>query len=393
MTHFYSRVRVGLSVALLGASLTSLGSGAWAQPVPPRFQVPLAQIRISPQLNTYLLARKPRVSAAVLQNAFVLRDGVPAIKLDDGTERLLLPLSTGPSPTAAGAEVPAELEAAKSYILLPTQLGKVRLEAFKVNPNLVIAMGVDRSSQMTPIRDQGPRGTCVAFAVNGAFEPFSSIPNDLSEQYSYHQFLASDGQPFNFNKGTYLTTAINVMKQGTVVESVWPYSTSIPPSNEAIPGAATNGAKYKIADTQFISDNGPSGASIKNTNYLEAILNQGHNIVIATGVAWTGSHNNDVIDVVIDDSTNKPAASRGNHAMVIVGYNSAKDYFIVRNSWGTGFGHAGYAFLSYDYVRTYMYEGFYIKAVSPKYGILRPNLDNMTIQPVRPIRPGVRIPR
>ena len=395
MIHFYSRIRVGLGAALVCAALcsTSVGVGAQEQPLVPRLQLPLGQLRISPQLSSYLVARKPRISAAVLANAFVIRDGVPAIKLDDGTERLLLPLSTGASPTGAGAEVPADLEPLKSYILLPTQLGKIRAEAFRINPNLIISTGVDRSSQMTPIRDQSTRGTCVAFAVNGVFEPFSSIPNDLSEQYSYHQFLASDGQPFNFNKGTYLTTAIKVMKEGTIVESAWPYSNSIPAINETIPAAATNGAKYKIVDTQFISDNGPAGASIKNTNYLEAILNQGHNIVIATGVAWTGSHTNDVIDVAIDASTNKPVASRGNHAMVIVGYNSAQDYFIVRNSWGTGFGHAGYAFLSYDYVRTYMYEGFYVKAVSPKYGVFRPNLDNVTIQPIRPIRPGIRVPR
>jgi C1A family cysteine protease len=37
----------------------------------------------------------------------------------------------------------------------------------------------------------------------------------------------------------------------------------------------------------------------------------------------------------------------GGHAMSIVGYTP--DHFIIRNSWGTGWGHKGYAYASYEY--------------------------------------------
>jgi len=52
----------------------------------------------------------------------------------------------------------------------------------------------------------------------------------------------------------------------------------------------------------------------------------------------------------------------GGHAMLMVGYDdnvtitntttssSTKGAFIVRNSWGTGWGDAGYGMLPYDYV-------------------------------------------
>jgi C1A family cysteine protease len=40
----------------------------------------------------------------------------------------------------------------------------------------------------------------------------------------------------------------------------------------------------------------------------------------------------------------------GGHAVVAVGYEDANQWFIVRNSWGTGWGMAGYFTLPYTYV-------------------------------------------
>jgi len=39
----------------------------------------------------------------------------------------------------------------------------------------------------------------------------------------------------------------------------------------------------------------------------------------------------------------------GGHAIAIVGYDS--EHFIVRNSWGEGWGDKGFAYASYDYAR------------------------------------------
>jgi C1A family cysteine protease len=43
-------------------------------------------------------------------------------------------------------------------------------------------------------------------------------------------------------------------------------------------------------------------------------------------------------------------APRGGHAVLVVGYRDASEHFIVRNSWGRGWGHAGYFFLPYAYL-------------------------------------------
>ena len=44
--------------------------------------------------------------------------------------------------------------------------------------------------------------------------------------------------------------------------------------------------------------------------------------------------------------------------MLVVGYNRTANYFIVKNSRGTGWGHDGYAHISYEYPQTYGKYGY-----------------------------------
>ncbi len=54
-----------------------------------------------------------------------------------------------------------------------------------------------------------------------------------------------------------------------------------------------------------------------------------------------------------DGRTPMPRAGEpeeGGHAMALVGYSDAERVFIVRNSWGAGWGDQGYAYVPYDYI-------------------------------------------
>ena len=362
-------IALGVSVGII-----PLGAQAQIQPINPNLTV-FRRIEpvMAPELRSYLIAKKPVISAQILQSAFVLQDGVPAFKLDDGTTRLLMPSDEAPAPAPAAALAP-ELDDAKSYIFAPPQLSVARTGILKFNPAFLLSTGADHRSSMTPIRDQGPRGTCTAFAFMGAVESFPNVRTDLSEQYLFHQGQQKAGQPFSTHKGLLPKLAAEVGTEGLIAESVWPYSNSYPLDSETVPAAATTAAKYKVTDWQYIPNAGLTGVSIRNTNYIETLLNKGYNVPFWTQVALYGSHKNDVIDVVIDSVTKQPAASGGDHEMVIVGYNAPEKYFIVRNSWGTGFGHDGYAFISYDYVRTYAVEGLYITKVSAPPKLFNPGV-------------------
>lgn len=353
--------------------VANLISHADAQPVPRRpILVPgrldtmkLVRVvpRISPQLRTYLIAQKPVISEAVLEKSFALRNGVTFFKLADGTERPLMePMEVTEQ---ASPPVPAELSAAKSYIFAQTNFTTTRLSELKFGNRFVLSLIRDHRASMSPIRDQGGRGTCTAFAFCGAFEAFPNV-GDLSEQYLFHEGQRKAGQPFSTTKGLLPKWAAEVGTEGIPTEDKMPYTASYPPANETIPQAAISAAKYKVTEWEFIPNAGLSGVSIRNTNYLETLINQGYNIPFWTQIAWSNSQTAGVIDVVMVGSgaTKTPASSRGDHEMVIVGYDAKAKYFIVRNSWGTGFGHSGYAYISYDYIRTYAVEGLYIKKVS-----------------------------
>jgi len=47
-----------------------------------------------------------------------------------------------------------------------------------------------------------------------------------------------------------------------------------------------------------------------------------------------------------------------NHAMVIVGYNDQRQCFKLMNSWGTGWGDAGFGYLAYDLVPKVVFQAF-----------------------------------
>ena len=63
----------------------------------------------------------------------------------------------------------------------------------------------------------------------------------------------------------------------------------------------------------------------------------------------------------------------GNHCVLIVGYDDVNQCFIVKNSWGTGWGEAGYFRIAYSECSGTSNFGMYTIAYSPQaactYGI------------------------
>ena len=51
----------------------------------------------------------------------------------------------------------------------------------------------------------------------------------------------------------------------------------------------------------------------------------------------------------------------GGHCMLICGYDDSKQCFIVRNSWGEGWGIKGYAYIPYAYIEQYASDFWSIK--------------------------------
>ena len=215
-----------------------------------------------------------------------------------------------------------------------------------------------------PIRNQGPRGTCVSFtlsALNEYIKRRRGLVRDLSEQHLYYETKQIDGSPAGC--GTWQAKAVTVLSgRGQCREIVWPYRNALPCNNHGPrPAAALADAlnnrlatlavptRNVLAYKTHMSKQRPVTLSIPvyNSWYQSAATRQTGRITMRIG----------------------NEASIGGHAVCLVGYvdtptSPGGGYFIVRNSWGTAsFGSAnpfgaGYGTIPYQYITNDAWEAF-----------------------------------
>jgi hypothetical protein len=240
-------------------------------------------------------------------------------------------------------------------------------------PDAVLPAVVDHRPLQSPVKHQQKRGTCVSHASMGLLEAAPHIPDDLSEQYTHWRFCEITGRPQDQDSGFRTTDAAGWLAREdsrVCLEENWPYIPTQEQVNDLVHAGGYGPPPEALADLTFgyttyklIGDTGIDGESIKNTRYLESLLALGFDIVIGTWVSWRDEENRDVLRPILD--SNGQPVGQGGHAMLVVGYDRPGQYFIVKNSWGLGWGHAGYAYFHYDYIRTCFKYGFTVSVVEP----------------------------
>jgi C1A family cysteine protease len=131
----------------------------------------------------------------------------------------------------------------------------------------------------------------------------------------------------------------SVNQQGACPEDLWPYVIASfaeqPPAN-----CYTVAAQNKVKAYQRLT---------QNLNQMKACLASGYPFVFG----FTVYESFESQTVAQTGVVNMPAASEqvlGGHAVVAVGYDDSQQRFIVRNSWGTGWGLQGYFTMPYSYL-------------------------------------------
>ena len=197
---------------------------------------------------------------------------------------------------------------------------------------------------MTPVKDQGSCGSCWAFSAVGIVESqynFSSgNPNldlDLSEQY-----LVSDCSTSGSCSGGNNAAALTFIKDnGVPDEGCFPYTASNGPCSGR---CSDYSSRLKtVEETGSVANN---IATIKQYLVEKGPLSAAMGIGSDVGGYFDGNG--------IYRSTNHIAL---NHAVVISGYNDTGNYWIVKNSWGTGWGDNGYFKVGYGEcgIESYVY--------------------------------------
>lgn len=201
---------------------------------------------------------------------------------------------------------------------------------------------LDLSEDLMVARDQGCRPTCLAFAASDAHAHARGYPKEaLSPEYAFFHAAQRMGGLSSW-QGVTMTAMLGTLEmEGQPEEQHYPYA-SLPaaPSLPSPPSPFPHPIYKRVADPQspkvdLVID------SLRASQAVIVILNITQQFDRATG-------NPALVEVVSGDRI------RGRHAVVAVGLACNRQgvaYIKIRNSWGQGWGHEGYAWLSLPYLK------------------------------------------
>jgi len=193
------------------------------------------------------------------------------------------------------------------------------------------------------VYDQGQLGSCTANAIGGAIE-FDRLLQKLtdfvpSRLFIYYNERVIEGT-LNSDSGAQIRDGIKtVASQGVCPEPEWPYDIAKftqKPSAKAYTDAVTDRA---ISYQSLVQD----------LNQMKGCLASGYPFVFG----FTVYESFETAAVAKSGHAPMPGSGErviGGHAVMAVGYDDASQWFLVRNSWGTGWGLAGYFTLPYSYL-------------------------------------------
>lgn len=264
------------------------------------------------------------LQAAINQAGESWLTGVTSVsELSDQEKRLRL-----------GAVPPPEesLEEREKLALANRNAGAIAIGAAPANFD---SRNVNGQNFITPVKDQGGCGSCVAFGsvatVEGTFRRQRNNPNlavDLSEAELFYCIARAQGR--NCSNGWWCDKGLDAFKtDGVVDEACYPYT------------AGDQNCSNRCADWQ---------------NRLTKISNWHEITSVAAMKEWIATRGplscaftvyNDFFSYRSGVYRHVSGGVAGGHCVSCIGYNDADGYWICKNSWGVGWGDSGFFCIAY----------------------------------------------
>lgn len=223
-----------------------------------------------------------------------------------------------------------------------------RLPEFNVTdfPSLTSNVAELRSSRVVlpvpPVWNQGTESCCVSFAVGYIgvsyyLNRLKRLPYATNGAYRSPEFLYNNTKiGSDCSGGSMFVNVLNFLRNyGVCSWSEMPYSYNNGCSNRG------NSTQWVQARVGMIK----SWSTVPNNVYtMRDLLDRGYPILMGFTLDESFMVQTDAYPYTY---TRKGGASKGGHAVAIIGYDDSRQVFIVQNSWGKGKHDSGIFYVSY----------------------------------------------
>ena len=253
-----------------------------------------------------------------------------------------------------------------------------------VGPTALIA-------DFSAVRDQGARGTCVAFAITAAVEILvarQEAAADLSEQYTYllGKTVEQEVDPETWSRGGLYPDVVveGLAEEGLPLarEADWPYNTAdrdctdyldAHPEETCSETEAQGGGSGRDADPEALASAGPliteAHLLYGSLGRVKQALHRGYPVVLsinANSDFAAATYKSGITSWVFQQASCEGGIC--GHAVLAVGYADDEEidgggFLVIRNSWDAWWGDDGYTYATYEWVENSLYAATAIVSV------------------------------
>ncbi len=201
---------------------------------------------------------------------------------------------------------------------------------------------VDLRPGCPPVYDQGQLGSCTANAIGAAhaFTQLRQFKKDFMPSRLFIYFNERDIEhTVETDSGAMIRDGIkSVAKLGVCPETSWPYDINRF-RDKPLSQCYTQAEQNQVTVYRRV---------LQNLHQLQGALASGSPVVFGFSV-YESFEGQDVARSGVVPMPARGEKQLGGHAVLAVGYDDASQRFIVRNSWGPGWGQQGYFTMPYAY--------------------------------------------
>lgn len=217
-----------------------------------------------------------------------------------------------------------------------------------------MALRVDLRSRLGPPRSQGPRATCLAFAVSAVHESVLFDSHDIVDVCEEYLYWAAKQRDTPGTGTTFPAMRDGLSSKGQPLEEAWPYDEA---RNDQDPGYQPPPAAHAVAPRWS-----PTLAAIPaNPASVRGQLDTGRAVVLGMPT-WPA------FDTPVAGRLAVPGKAEldgAYHAVAIIGYDQLSAEMLLRNSWGEGWGYKGAAWLGLSFLDVHLCETWVIDPALP----------------------------